>query len=344
MVKLTRVHGSENSFYLLDQRQLKQTLTTAELSRFAQQANDSAPAILGPVDGVLVVSKSNDDHAAGRMQVFNRDGSQASMCGNGLRTVSRYLAEQTHQTDFVVQTGAGDLPVHQVTAFAQNVPAFSVSIQPVSFDADALGLHQISALPMLNQTKMPFADSSSTAFSAVAVPNPHLISLTDHNHPNALSVDSLGNLGRKLNTMNPWFPDGVNVSFGWEINDTTLFVRTFERGVGFTNACGTGMSATSLIWVLTHSTSLYEQLLTIYNPGGMVQTCVHHQTDGDTIDLIGNATFTDHLYLNEADLHAGNLSDAEVTVTQEEVAYQKFVAQLPQWSFGETASPVTQTN
>ncbi len=335
MVNLIRVHGSENSFYLLDQRQLKHALTTAELGRLAQQVNDTAPSGLGEVDGVLVVSDSQHPNAIGRMQVFNRDGSQASMCGNGLRTVSRYLAEQSHQTDFQVETNAADLPVHQVTPFAPDVPAFSVSIQPVSFDATSIGLHQIPTTPLLNQNNLPFATNSTANFSAVAVPNPHLISLTDHNHPNALTTAFLGQLGQQLNGQNPWFTDGVNVSFGWEINDTNLFVRTFERGVGFTNACGTGMSATSLIWVLTHPAAQFDQLLTIYNPGGMVQTRVHHQNAAYTIDLIGNATFTDHLRLSEADLHAGNLASAEVASTQEETAYHQFVSQLPHWSFGD---------
>ena len=78
-----------------------------------------------------------------------------------------------------------------------------------------------------------------------------------------LNGPALKELGTRLNSDNPYFSDGVNVNFGHILGHNKLFVKTFERGVGFTNACGTGMSATSLALALTHpnAASLMNQLV-----------------------------------------------------------------------------------
>ena len=133
--------------------------------------------------------------------------------------------------------------------------------------------------------------------TAVAVPNPHLISLVS---PAILKSKLLEQLGTKLNQPNPYFPDGVNVSFAQVIDSSHLFVKTFERGVGFTNACGTGMSAASLVFALTQpSEQVLEKLITVSNPGGFVQTRVHKVAQSYWIELIGNATITHYLQTTE---------------------------------------------
>lgn len=165
-------------------------------------------------------------------------------------------------------------------------------------------------------------------FSALAVPNPHLIALVDEDQ---MQGPLLGQLGRRLNGPNPYFPNGVNVSFARVLAPTQLFVRTYERGVGFTNACGTGMAATSLIYALSRNDAqVFERPLTVTNPGGMVKTIVHREPGQFWIDLIGNATVTHRLAVAETALHqaAVTTATATVTTTDEEAAYQAFVNQL----------------
>ena len=325
MVQLQKVHGSQNKFFLLDQTQLQTPLTKDELVNLAQQITNSATGLLNGADGLLVVSNSHHPQALGKMQVINADGSFASMCGNGLRTVGRYLAEKFHKKSFKVETMQSDLRVSCQPDWAQNVKAVSVEISPVSFAAGDLPFTNLGCSELLNQAVPEFAPNLT--FSAVAVPNPHLISLVSDE---VLKSDLLANLGTKLNQKNPYFPDGVNVSFAQVLSSDHLFVRTFERGVGFTNACGTGMSAASLIYALTNqSENLFDKLLTVSNPGGFVQTKVHRRDHSYWIELIGNATVTHYIDVAESALHQKQLdfNNFKISPTSENEAYQNFIAE-----------------
>ena len=324
MVYMQKVHGSQNTFFLLDQTQLKQALSQAELVRLAKQLTNSKTGLLGGADGLLVVSASSHQNVLGKMQVINADGSIASMCGNGLRTVGRYLAEKYHQNSFKVETQQADLKVSVEPDWAESVKAISVEISPVSFAKQDLPFAQLNCNQLINQEVPAFAPSLK--FTAVAVPNPHLISIVS---AEVLASSLLEKLGTKLNQPNPYFPDGVNVSFAQVIDSRHLFVRTFERGVGFTNACGTGMSAASLVFALTHQQEkVFNHLLTVSNPGGFVQTRVHQQEDHYWIELIGNATVTHNINADESLFHQDlpDLSLFQVEQTSENAAYQAFIS------------------
>lgn len=324
MVYMQKVHGSQNSFFLFDQTQLKQVLSQAELVHLAKQLTDSKTGLLGGADGLLVVSSSNHQNVLGKMQVINADGSIASMCGNGLRTVGRYLAEKFHQNSFKVETQQADLKVSVEPDWADNVKAISVEISPVSFAKQDLPFAHLNCQQLFNREIPAFAPDLK--FTAVAVPNPHLISIVS---AEVLAGSLLEKLGTQLNQPNPYFPDGVNVSFAQVIDSGHLFVRTFERGVGFTNACGTGMSAASLVFALTQKREqVFNHLLTVSNPGGFVQTRVHQQEKQYWIELIGNATVTHNINADEnlfhQDLPDFNLFQIEQTT--ENAAYQAFIA------------------
>lgn len=324
MVYMQKVHGSQNTFFLLDQTQLKQTLSQAELVRLAKQLTNAKTGLLGGADGLLVVSSSSHQNVLGKMQVINADGSIASMCGNGLRTVGRYLAEKYHQNSFKVETQQADLKVSVEPDWAESVKAISVEISPVSFAKQDLPFAQLNCNQLINQEVPAFAPGLK--FTAVAVPNPHLISIVS---AEVLASSLLEKLGTKLNQPNPYFPDGVNVSFAQVIDSRHLFVRTFERGVGFTNACGTGMSAASLVFALTHQQKkVFNHLLTVSNPGGFVQTRVHQQEDHYWIELIGNATVTHNINADESLFHQDlpDLSLFQVEQTSENAAYQAFIS------------------
>lgn len=324
MVYMQKVHGSQNTFFLLDQTQLKQALSQAELVRLAKQLTNAKTGLLGGADGLLVVSSSSHQNVLGKMQVINADGSIASMCGNGLRTVGRYLAEKYHQNSFKVETQQADLKVSVEPDWAESVKAISVEISPVSFAKQDLPFDQLNCSKLINQEVPAFAPGLK--FTAVAVPNPHLISIVS---AEVLASSLLEKLGTKLNQPNPYFPDGVNVSFAQVIDSRHLFVRTFERGVGFTNACGTGMSAVSLVFALTHQQEkVFNHLLTVSNPGGFVQTRVHQQEDHYWIELIGNATVTHNINADESLFHQDlpDFSLFQVEQTSENAAYQAFIS------------------
>ncbi|MGO3380659.1 MAG: diaminopimelate epimerase, partial [Loigolactobacillus coryniformis] len=134
-VTLTKVHGSENDFFILDQTKLAHRLSEAELKQATQQVTDRKSGLAGGADGVLYVDDSSHPQVSGKMRVINADGSEASMCGNGIRTVARYLSEQKQQTDFKIETMYADLNVKQAADLAPEVKTFQAEISPVSFQA-----------------------------------------------------------------------------------------------------------------------------------------------------------------------------------------------------------------
>lgn len=320
-IQLIKVHGSSNTFFLLDTTKLDQPLTDAEIIKLTQQATDHQQGLLGGADGILVVCGSDNEAAQARMRVINADGSEASMCGNGLRTVARYLAQASNLDAFEVQTMYQNLHVAKAADFAPGVAAFKVEISPVSFKAADLKMHFGDKSEVIN-TVLPELHSD-LKFTAVAVPNPHLISFVDEA---TLNGPELERIASYLNGDNPYFPEGVNVSFVLLKGPNTIFVRTYERGVGFTNACGTAMSASSLLTAMQHpELASFDKELSVYNPGGMVKTVPHQTADRYFIDLIGNATFQDFITLDLNDALAGDFSQAKVTATDEQSHYLDFV-------------------
>lgn len=327
MVQLLKVHGSMNQFFILDQTTLDHQLSDAELVALGKQINDPQRGILGGADGLLVVNNSQHDGVTAQMRVINADGSEASMCGNGIRTVARYVAEKTGQDNFKIETMKADLRVAKHNQFADGVPAFAAEISPVTFNKESLPFTNLGRDRIIDEYVPELAPKQK--FTSIAVPNPHLIAFMDEK---TLKGSLLGELGRYLNGDNPYYTDGVNVNFATILGHNQLFVRTFERGVGFTNACGTGMSATTLAFVLTQGDQGdFDQPITVFNPGGMVKTIVHFEDHQYWIELIGNATFTHQINVSEEALHQANVTadNTQITETNEQAAYDKFVQNLP---------------
>lgn len=322
-MKLLKVHGSGNDFFILDQSKLEKPLSEAELKLLAQKICDRKSGLHGGSDGVLSVTAVHNDAVVGKMRVINADGSEASMCGNGIRTVARYLSEQNNQNAFKVETMQADLEVKREPDFAPGITVFEAEISPVSFTAKALGMHVAGTEKLVNESIPEL--SATLKFSAVAVPNPHLIAFVDHA---TLIGEELGRIASYLNSKgNPIFPDGVNVSFVEVLAKNKIFVRTYERGVGFTNACGTAMSASSLMYVLLFTgKSGLEEKITVLNPGGMVKTKVHQRADGSYwMSLIGNATFVATVEVELSAALAGDFSQVSWQETGEQKAYEHFV-------------------
>lgn len=328
MVRLLKVHGSQNVFFILDQTLLTKPLDDEELVAFTKKITDKNTGPLGGADGVLVVDTPTKSGALAKMRVINQDGSEASMCGNGLRTIARYVNEKFHKDNFYVDTMNANLLVQKQADFANSVPAFAVEISPVSFDAHSIGFENLGHQRIIDDYLPEIYPT--LRFTSIAVPNPHLISFMNQK---TLESPALGEVGEFLNSNNPYFYDGVNVNFAQIIDKNTIFVRTFERGVGYTNACGTGMSATSLALCLTHpDIAKFDQEITVYNPGGMVKTNVHFKNHEYQIDLIGNASFTHELEISEDDLHNQNFNQVKVSETGEQTAYENFVSNLPHFN------------
>lgn len=318
-INFIKGHGSGNDFLLIDEISQHYTFSDnerAELARLLCNRESELGA-----DGILFVMESR--HADGRMRVFNADGSEASMCGNGLRLVARYLCELKGLNEAVIETMKADLKVSKQQNLIPAVHTYQVEISPVLFDLTALPLNLQQ--PTLLNGKIEDLSEELT-FTALAVPNPHLISIVEQDQ---LQIDIQKQLSEKVNGPNELFPDGVNVSFVKPLGPGAIYVRTFERGVGFTNACGTAMSASSLVTCLQGLNEI-EKTIDVYNNGGKVQ-CIVHQNDGEyQIDLIGNATY---LFIGtvKVDLNNGLFTLSSINELTEQAAYEKLQAEAQQF-------------
>jgi len=318
-LELIKVHGSENEFFILDETLLERPLTQDELVSLTKIITDRNTGLLKGADGVLLVGTAKRKDSGESMRVINYDGSEASMCGNGLRTVARYLSEKKKLDEFVIETMHADLQVKKAEDLGKNIQTFQVEISPVSFNVEKLPFNWKSE----NFIDQELSDlAPGLKFSAVAVPNPHLISFVDHG---TLTSPQFEKLAKYLNGKNPYFPDGVNISFVEELGKQEIFVRTFERGVGFTNACGTAMAASSLMYVLLKG-GMIEEKIQVTNPGGMVQTIVHKHEDGTYwMDLIGNATFLNRVSISLEDILDFKLNNGSSVSLNEAKAYREFI-------------------
>lgn len=279
-IDLIKGHGSGNDFLLIDEITNSYSFSEEERAELATLLCDRNSEL--GADGILFIMKSN--RADGRMRVFNTDGSEASMCGNGLRLVARYICEMRGLSEAVIETMKADLKVSKQADIYPNVTTYQVEISPVSFRLGDLPLN-LNEPNLINENIQEL--SQELTFSALAVPNPHLISIVETEQ---LKSGVQKEISEKVNNPNELFPDGVNVSFVKSLDEGSIYVNTFERGVGFTNACGTAMSASSLVTCLQGLNNV-DEIINVYNNGGKVQCVVHENDENYYIDLIGNATY-----------------------------------------------------
>jgi len=275
---LLKVHGSGNTFYLYNTNS-ENEYNWAELTKWLCQKDNH-----GGADGLLLVLPSKSADA--KMRVINADGSEASMCGNGLRCVARFVCENQGKEEAIIETMKANLKVRKEYSLLDEIPTYAVEIFPVSFSLDSLPMSYKGQHEVRHQVIEEF--SPTIPFTAVSVPNPHLIGIVDKEH--IANNSHQKQLAEFLNSKNEYCMDGVNVSYVYPMKNDTIFVRTFERGVGFTNACGTAMTASALVARLNGIVE--DDMITVYNPGGFVKCEVKIQDDLYKLTLIGNATVT----------------------------------------------------
>lgn len=313
-IQLIKCHGSGNDFLLIDEWTNGYSFTEEDRRNLSVTLCDRESSL--GADGILFVLESKKADA--KMRIFNSDGSEASMCGNGLRCLGRYVCELLNKDEIVVETMKADLKVTKDEELYSEVPTYRVEISPVLFDLESLPMHLEGKNTLLNE-KVPKL-SETISFSAVAAPNPHLIAIVGKEQ---IASDEQKQIAEYLNGPNPVCPDGVNVSFVHSIEPGKIYVRTFERGVGFTNACGTAMSASTLISCLLGYNKL-EEVVEVYNNGGKVRCETHKKANGDYwIDLIGNATYLYDASVEISLEHPASFRVAEKKERDEQEQYDK---------------------
>ncbi|MCP4499903.1 MAG: diaminopimelate epimerase [Deltaproteobacteria bacterium] len=220
-----KVEGLGNNFVLLDERDHSENAPGVALEKRIQWCRGDIG--IG-ADGILTLlpptTVSGKNRALCSLHVTNADGSVPEMCGNGLRCVFRWLVEQKVLLDgewAFVDTGAGLL--------RGRVVSDEIEIE--------MGEVEISS----NECEV-FVDDRSFRGLDVSVGNPHFVMLEEN-----VELDMVSSFGPLLE-YNSHFPNRANIEFSKVLDDEVKLV-VWERGVGITQACGTGACATIAAWV-----------------------------------------------------------------------------------------------
>ena len=177
-------------------------------------------------DGMIYIGPSNE--ADFSMRIFNADGSEAKMCGNGIRCVGKYVYDKGHtnKTSLDIQTLSGirhlELSVEDGAVVAATVDMGTVTVE---------------------DTKKLTLDDAPLLCTPVNVGNPHAVVLVRDADSAPVAI-----LGPRLERHKA-FPGGVNVEFVERIGERELRMRVWERGSGITMACGTGACASAAAMV-----------------------------------------------------------------------------------------------
>ncbi len=173
-------------------------------------------------DGIILILPSSK--ADFKMRIFNADGSEAKMCGNGIRCVGKYVYDKgyTDKKHLTVETLSG-IRVLDLDASGKKVRAVTVDM----------------GIAEAGEENSIVIDGSEIKYIPVSVGNPHAVIFTENAEQAPLTVT-----GPKIEK-NERFPGGVNVEFAEVINENRIRMRVWERGSGVTMACGTGACATA---------------------------------------------------------------------------------------------------
>ena len=272
-MKFTKMHGIGNDYVYLN--------------GFVEKVDDPAQLAIKVSDrhfgigsdGLILILPSTQ--ADVRMRMFNADGSESEMCGNGVRCVAKYAYDHhlTRKNPMTVQTGRGILSLA-----LQLAPDGKVQNVTVNMGSPILDLPQIPVDPARVQLSTPHTGRiielpSLPEATFVSMGNPHATFFVD----DVASLD-LAAIGPRIETASA-FPRRINAHFVQIHSRQEVTMRTWERGSGITLACGTGACAVCVASVLTGRT---DRKILIHLPGGDLQLEWHeHQ---NTVFMTGPAT------------------------------------------------------
>ncbi len=259
------MHGLGNDFVVLDARSAPLALTPARLAQLADRRYGVG------CDQILVLQAPSRAPALACYRVFNADGSAAEHCGNGVRCVAKFLAEQGAVTGSELTLEINGtlctltlLPAGQVRV-EMGIPLFAPHDIPLAVAVEA------------RDYTLDYA-GERWCFGAVSMGNPHAVFVVPE-----VATAPVAALGALLQ-QHPLFPARVNVGFMQVLNSNRVCLRVFERGVGETSACGTGACAAVAVG---RRAGLLAARVTVELSGGELQ--IEWPGVGETLFMTGPA-------------------------------------------------------
>ncbi len=272
-MKFTKMEGLGNDYVYVDCTG-DFDLVGDKASRVAKFVSDRHFGI--GADGLILIKRS--DIADFQMVMYNADGSQGEMCGNGIRCVGKFVYDKglTKEEQISVETLAGtrylefNIVDNKVDTVKVNMgaPILEPKLIPINYEGDSF----------INKTTTIDGVGECT-FTAVSMGNPHAITIV----PDVDTLDILS-VGPKWENAT-FFPKRVNTEFIKVIDRTHVQMRVWERGSGETWACGTGACA---VLVACYLNGLVENEATIHLLGG--DLLIKLDTDENIVYMTGKAT------------------------------------------------------
>ncbi|MDA0657998.1 MAG: diaminopimelate epimerase [Planctomycetota bacterium] len=273
-IPFTKMQGAGNDYVYLDA--FRHPLPD-NLPELARQVSDRHFGVGG--DGLIVIHPSTVADA--RMQMLNADGSEAEMCGNGIRCVAKYVYDhklcQNNPLRIETQAGILTLRVEVHNELVQEVevdmgaPRLAAAAIPTTLSGDSLVNIQLADLPQLPPV------------TCISMGNPHCIVYVPE-----LTDDWVLRVGPQIEN-HPIFPRRTNVEFVQVLSRTEVRQRTWERGSGETLACGTGASAVCVAGVLGNHT---DRSIRVHLLGGALS--LHWDADSNHVLMRGPAVEVFH--------------------------------------------------
>ncbi|MGE5187543.1 MAG: diaminopimelate epimerase [Betaproteobacteria bacterium] len=223
-----KMHGLGNDYVVIDNR--KQEVTEKNAPVLAQKLCQRRFSV--GADGLLLVCTSN--LADVKMRIFNADGSEAEMCGNGIRCFAKYCYENdiTKKTQFAVETLAG-IKYVWLTIKGKNVKEIKVDMGAPTWER--------ASIPMLGEglalKEALGVEAETYSVTCLSMGNPHCVIFVENT--DEFPVNRVGPAIEN----HKMFPKRTNVGFAQVVSKNELKVRVWERGCGETLSCGTGTCA-----------------------------------------------------------------------------------------------------
>jgi diaminopimelate epimerase len=270
-MQFIKMHGAGNDYVYIDGFQQTLPDDIGELARRMSHRRFGVGA-----DGLIAVLPPQSGGDA-RMRMWNADGSEAEMCGNGIRCVAKLVYDRGHcrTSPMRIETGSGTLTV-ELELSGERVQRVTVDMGEPIFEPQKIPT-TLSGERIVHQ---PLTIAGQTLHvTCLSMGNPHCVVFV----PELTDQLVLG-LGPKIE-MDPRFPQRTNVEFVQVLSRSEVLQRTWERGSGETWACGTGASAVCVAGVLTGNT---DRQLLVRLLGG--ELSLHWSADSGRVFITGGAT------------------------------------------------------
>ena len=230
MIKFTKMHGLGNDYVYIDAINQK-IENESSLAKFVSNRHFGIGS-----DGLILICKS--DIADFKMRMFNSDGSEAEMCGNGIRCVGKFVYDKglTDKTIVKIETLAG------IKTLVLNTKDGKVETARVDMGEPILEAEKIPVISKEQPVKNLEleAENKKFKFTCVSMGNPHAITIVENTKE--FDVEKYG----KILEVDKAFPKKANIEFAQIIDKENIKMRVWERGAGETLACGTGACATAV--------------------------------------------------------------------------------------------------